>query len=232
MQNTLLSHLYLAGNYIGNHGLELLASGLMHNDRVMSLDISNNEITGIAGAKAIGFMLQNPQNHLRRLNISKNPLGNKGITTLASVFQSERISLNYLNLSSLGFTQAGAKPLYLCLRSCHFLKTLILDKNKLCGPSTNLLSVMLVGAASLSALSMNACTIRDEGFSSLCDGLERCHTLKSLSVSNNSISDASVKHLAKKFSVFNLALKHLDLSFNSITYKSGVQLMESLANNR
>jgi len=62
MPNTLLSHIYLAGNYIGNHGLEILAKGLMHNNRVMSLDVSNNEIAGTAGASAIGMILENSQN--------------------------------------------------------------------------------------------------------------------------------------------------------------------------
>jgi len=132
----------------------------------------------------------------------------------------------------MDFTHVGAKSLYLALRSCHYLKTLILDRNKLGGPSTSMLQVMLLGTASLTTLSMNSCKIRDEGFSSICDGLERTTTLKSLSLSNNSISDSSVKSLSKKFSIFSLPLKHLDLSHNSITYKSGVSLMESLASNR
>lgn len=48
--NTLLSHLYLAGNYIGNSGLNLLKDGLIGNLKVLDLDISNNEIRGKEGA--------------------------------------------------------------------------------------------------------------------------------------------------------------------------------------
>jgi hypothetical protein len=32
---------------MGNQGAELLTSGLHHNDRVLELDITNNDITGI-----------------------------------------------------------------------------------------------------------------------------------------------------------------------------------------
>lgn len=57
MPNTLLSHIYIAGNFIGNSGLKILANGLRSNDRVMSLDLTNNEISGLSGAKAIGLIL-------------------------------------------------------------------------------------------------------------------------------------------------------------------------------
>ena len=53
MPNTLLSHIYVAGNYIGNDGLKLLANGLKLNDRVMDIDLTNNDIQGSTGAEAI-----------------------------------------------------------------------------------------------------------------------------------------------------------------------------------
>jgi hypothetical protein len=43
----MLQHLYLAGNYMGNLGVELLAAGLHYNDRVVDLDLANNDISGI-----------------------------------------------------------------------------------------------------------------------------------------------------------------------------------------
>eukprot|EP00350_Pseudokeronopsis_sp_OXSARD2_P006675 CAMPEP_0170564122 /NCGR_PEP_ID=MMETSP0211-20121228/71153_1 /TAXON_ID=311385 /ORGANISM="Pseudokeronopsis sp., Strain OXSARD2" /LENGTH=63 /DNA_ID=CAMNT_0010883205 /DNA_START=40 /DNA_END=228 /DNA_ORIENTATION=- len=46
---TLLGHIYLASNYIGNKGLALLAEGLADNHRVVDLDLQNNEIQGKQG---------------------------------------------------------------------------------------------------------------------------------------------------------------------------------------
>jgi Ran GTPase-activating protein (RanGAP) involved in mRNA processing and transport len=52
MQFTMLSHIYIAGNFIGNKGIKILAEGLAHNDRVMALDLTNNDITS-EGAHSI-----------------------------------------------------------------------------------------------------------------------------------------------------------------------------------
>jgi Ran GTPase-activating protein (RanGAP) involved in mRNA processing and transport len=140
MPNTLLSHIYLAGNYIGNSGLETLANGLKQNDRVMSLGLANNEISGIAGANAIGIILSNRYNQIRRLDLSKNPLGNAGIERFSNILRNEKCNLHYLNLSRCEFNHLGARSLYICIKLCHGLKTLILDKNKLTGPSTVVLT--------------------------------------------------------------------------------------------
>lgn len=46
---TMLTHIKIGGNFIGNKGLKMLMEGLTFgngNERVMELDLSNNELTG------------------------------------------------------------------------------------------------------------------------------------------------------------------------------------------
>jgi Ran GTPase-activating protein (RanGAP) involved in mRNA processing and transport len=134
--HTLLSHIYLAGNYIGNAGAKDLAEGLSNNDRAMALDLTNNEIRGKAGAEQIYYILSREGNQLKRIVLSKNPFGNSGIEKISNALGSYQCRLHYLNLTDCDFNHIGAKSLYSAIRVCHYLKTLILDKNDLGGPST------------------------------------------------------------------------------------------------
>lgn len=43
----MLSHIHIAGNYVGNQGLRMLVDGMIGNDRVIDIDLSNNQIEGI-----------------------------------------------------------------------------------------------------------------------------------------------------------------------------------------
>ena len=78
---------------------------------------------------------------------------------------------------------------------------------------------------------MASCTIKDEGAIALFDGLERNTALKHLILTKNQLTDKAIAILSKKSLVIKLSLKYLDLSFNYITHKSGVTLMESLSTN-
>ena len=89
MPNTMLSHIYIAGNYIGNTGVQILAQGLQNNDRVMALDLSNNEISGMQGADGIFQILGNKNNKIKKLILAKNPIGNNGMERLASALRQE-----------------------------------------------------------------------------------------------------------------------------------------------
>eukprot|EP00347_Sterkiella_histriomuscorum_P009618 403340520 len=231
MPNTMLSFLYLAGNYIGNQGVQILASGLENNERIIALDLSNNEISGTQGADGLCQILQNKNNQIIKLILSKNPLGNNGIERFSWSLKQDHCKVKFLNLSKCEFTQVGARFLYLGVRVCHSIQTLILDKNRLDGASVTVLQQMLWVNSSLQNLSMASCNLKDEGMKSLCDGLERNTSIRSLILQNNQITDKSIINLAKLFGICKLAIKLLDLSYNYITHKSGIQLFENLANN-
>ena len=69
--------------------------------------------------------------------ISKNPLGNAGIEKLSEALRHESCRIHYLALKSCSFDQLGGKELFLAVKHSYFIKTLILDKNKLGGPGSS-----------------------------------------------------------------------------------------------
>lgn len=58
----MLSHIFLAGNYMGNSGVRMLAEGLRNNKKVMELDLTNNNIKGSEGAEAISEIISSEKN--------------------------------------------------------------------------------------------------------------------------------------------------------------------------
>ena len=106
----LIAHVYLAGNYMGNSGCQLLADGLRDNDRVCEFDLSNNDINGLEGAKALSqiFTIQpgstKKVNALKKINLMKNKLGDKGIELLSHSIKNSSFRVNFLNLSNCGIT--------------------------------------------------------------------------------------------------------------------------------
>lgn len=62
--NSLLAHIYLAGNYIGNSGIKDLEEGLRKNDKIIDIDVTNNDIRGNEGALNIAKILMRQGNQI------------------------------------------------------------------------------------------------------------------------------------------------------------------------
>ena len=72
-----LTILNVKGNFIGNKGVNSICMGLKNgpNQALLSLNLSNNNISAV-GAE---YLLQAiPKTKLKTLDISRNPLENKG----------------------------------------------------------------------------------------------------------------------------------------------------------
>ena len=68
----MLNHLYLAGNAIGNSGISMVSDALKENDRILDLDLTNNDITGSIGAEAIFEMIEASHNNIKKIMLCKN----------------------------------------------------------------------------------------------------------------------------------------------------------------
>lgn len=109
---------------------------MRNNHRVMDLDLTNNQIEGTIGAEILGEIITEQGNSLKKLNLRKNNLGNAGIDKFANVLKWDTCRIYHLNLGECGFNYIGAKSLYLSVRECHYIRTLILDRNNLEGPTS------------------------------------------------------------------------------------------------
>lgn len=85
MSNTTLT--YLSMNYcnIGAEGAISLAQGLMKNNKLLTLLLSNNDI-GDGGMRAFGEALSNYQFNVEHLDLSYNNITDKGALMFAKFF--------------------------------------------------------------------------------------------------------------------------------------------------
>lgn len=102
-RNQTLQILNISGTMIKNEGTRLLCAGLiaMQHKTLLSLDISDNEITHTACQALHDLLLDSC---LLRLNIAYNKLGLSGAEKLAAALFFSRSKLNYLNLSECSIT--------------------------------------------------------------------------------------------------------------------------------
>jgi Ran GTPase-activating protein (RanGAP) involved in mRNA processing and transport len=124
-QNSSLTTLNLAGNYIGDDGAKALSAALAQNSSLTTLNLTDNEI-GADGAQALGAALAQ-NSSLTTLNLSYNKIGDDAL--VAAVAQSS--SLTTLNLSCNEIGDNGAQALGAALAQNSSLTTLNLDYNEI-----------------------------------------------------------------------------------------------------
>jgi hypothetical protein len=183
-KNTSIKKIKLWANEIGDTGAMLLAS--IHT--VEEMDLAENKISE-EGAKVLANA------HLKKLIISGNPIGDKGIQ-----FFSDSKNLIELQACSCNITEVGSNII--------FEKNNILSKINL---SSNALGPQGIKALefnnTLEEVDLSYCDIGDEGMYCIANN----RTLRSLDLSNNNITDQSATILAE-----HLTLKILNLTQNEV----------------
>ncbi|OHT14529.1 hypothetical protein TRFO_15048 [Tritrichomonas foetus] len=146
-------------------------------------------------------------NSLKKINIGGNILGDESIYFLA-----ERLKTNSniveLYLSDVKITGEGVFKLCKCLEKHETIQILELSKNNLRNPiSMKSVSRLLARNHSLKTLSLNSCSINDEGCFYLSDGIIANDSLVSLYLSKNEIHLEGIKKLINallaNFSILN-----------------------------
>lgn len=93
-----IRHVNLSHNKLGNVGARRAARIFGKNKRVLTMDLSNNQI-GYEGARCLSMVLSDPGCHLKHLDISLNLISDKALTVMLSdMSQNEHIES--LNVSS------------------------------------------------------------------------------------------------------------------------------------
>lgn len=119
----------------------LCSLNLCHND------ISSEGVEKIYGALKVAGIL--------RLNLSKNPLKNKGAKIIGDILiKGSNIFLDELNIAECEITFPGAQFIYTAIRKANSIKVLILDGNKLNAETMVNLSNAILWNNTLEKLSM------------------------------------------------------------------------------
>ena len=128
-KNRFLSFLNLSGNRVGDKGIQLMLAAIAKGNTMISLDISQNYITGDS-ADAISFCLTECR-PLKRLNLWGNNLGNSCIEKMSNAFTQKSCFVEDLNLRQTGISSMGFRHIFKkMIDGSHHLVKLNLDDNE------------------------------------------------------------------------------------------------------
>lgn len=166
----------LSANDITHFGVDFLVTEGLCSNRPVSPNQKHNEyVLAFTGFDEPGKALDDPipENGLKHLDLSLNPIGNAGIEILSTFIKSRFNTLLKLNVSDCKIKTKGAVTLFLAIARQTFLQELDLSKNDIgISSSTNRTYVnhhpsMLCAALeaglplSLTALNLDMCTLCD-----------------------------------------------------------------------
>lgn len=128
-QLSTIKRLYLAGNRIGDRGVECLATVLQDNKALHTLDLTWNKMIGDAGVVALAKGLE-MNTSLKKLGLGGNQISNLGASYLAKALH-KNTTLKHLRLESNYIGFGGVQLLIEMLRVNTTLQTLDLVGNQL-----------------------------------------------------------------------------------------------------
>ena len=105
-----------------------MLGGLVGNENLVSLNVSNNELTHAIVTQLVQFV---ESSQLQELRIANNKLGSKGVEELVSVFKNDSTRIATLDLSFTDMNSAAAARLFASLKGYPSLLNLSVEGNQL-----------------------------------------------------------------------------------------------------
>ncbi|XP_069036283.1 NACHT, LRR and PYD domains-containing protein 12-like [Lepisosteus oculatus] len=143
--------------------------------------------------------LQSQYSSLRKLNLSKNNLGDSGVKLLSAALRDPNCKLTTLWMSKCGLTERCCEDLASVLQSQHsILRDLFLSDNNLGDSGLKLLSAALRDPnCKLTGLWMWSCKLTESCCEDLASALQSQHSsLRELELGYNNLGDSGVKLLS------------------------------------
>ena len=133
----------------------------------------------------------NQSTTLARINLARNPLGDIGLASLASL---PWLRLSHLDLRACGLAAEGINSLSEAAESGGLNALCMIDlSNNALGPGSGVgLARLLGGSPALGELKLSSCNLGDEGVMCLAEGLALHRgNLHTLNISDNGFGDMS-----------------------------------------
>ena len=195
------------------------------------VDLSDNYL-GINTVKCLGNILYN-FDRISRLNLSKNYLGDKGIAIIINSLKNS-ISLIYLNIASNNITCKGGEFIFRKMIYQQSLLDLNIStiegsiRNRLTSIGVKDIELYLKNNHLIEILNLSGNSIKNEGFISLCKGLNHNNSLTSLKISHNEIGEKGIILGLKCIQNLVIKLTILDISKNKIMNEGLIKLTDKL----
>ncbi len=221
--------LSLSSSSIGDQGSKFLARGLSkcsHSQSKISVYLRNNDIHE-EGIHHIAEVIDNTS-LISALDLSSNPIGNSGFSTLLST----NTSLKNLNLSICSLSLDDHRAIPRLLSTNTTLEHLNLSSNPIGNRGLSTLCDALSTNTSLKNLNLSICSLSLDDHGAIPRLLSINTTLEHLDLSSNFIGNTELKNICESLST-NTSLKSLDLTNCSLTISddNGAALYQLLNTN-
>ncbi|XP_062299577.1 ribonuclease inhibitor-like [Scomber scombrus] len=226
-----LTHLDLNNNILSDSSVKLLSAGLESPDcRLKTLILTDCGLSETDCEVVTSAVKSNP--HLTELHLRLNNLSDSSEKLLSAVQESPHCRLKTLILIGCGLSETHCEVLASALKSNPHLTHLDLSYNILSDSSVKLLSAGLESPnCRLKTLELSDCGLSETHCEVLASALKSNPHLTDLDLSNNKLSDSSVKLLSAGLESPNCRLKTLTLFRCSLTKISCYYLASALKSN-
>ena len=213
---------------LGQEGLNILWNALSSNHTLTALKLVGLGIDALQAAQLASHVAMNGT--LVELNISHNPISDRGLMPLATALRVQK-NLQALNLTGItGVTAQGLNYLIIAIKLIE-LKYLILDQIPFTIESVFALKDLLEQSPPLEMLSLAQTGLKDTDGTFLAQALKTNKNLTILNLSNNKLSNHCLKTLAKSL-INHPTLRELHLEGNPISHRGLEALITLLETGR
>ena len=220
--------LKMAHRGIGYKSMKAIASSLMTNRNIVSVDFTDNNLHDIGIILVAKIFRQNWC--IQKLVLANNHITHKGLSVLLRALESHR-SLIYLNVSNNLITDTSAEIIKDFLVYNDFVKEFNLSGNQLCSQSSSLIREGIEYNSTLEILNLSWNHIRCDGATEISKGFMKNISIKKLSLAWNGFADENCIHMGKALSV-NDEIEDIDLSHNRIGDLGAAELGKGLLYNK
>ena len=220
--------LKMAHRGIGYKSMKAIASSLMTNRNIVSVDFTDNNLHDIGIILVAKIFRQNWC--IQKLVLANNHITHKGLSVLLRALESNR-SLIYLNVSNNLITDTSAEIIKDFLVYNDFVKEFNLSGNQLCSQSSSLIREGIEYNSTLEILNLSWNHIRCDGATEISKGFMKNISIKKLSLAWNGFTDENCIHMGKALSV-NDEIEEIDLSHNRIGDLGAAELGKGLLYNK
>ena len=221
-KNLFVESLNICGNSIKDEGFILLCKGLENNQRLLNLNIANNDIHSKGIKQGLSLITTTK---LYFLNISNNPILDEGLICLTENLKHFQ-NLHKLNISNCSFEFKGFQFLLNVLQYTKRIEYLNVSGNKLKNRMFELVRPCF-STFGVRYLNMSKCSLGNESTYVLGECISSNETIKNLNISENKISDAGFKSFVNLFQSNNV-MESFDASVNFISDLTAKDFIKNL----
>lgn len=222
-----LSELILSSNHLTDEIAPYFADFIQSNSKLTILDLSGNNLTH-RFTSSISTSFANRTCYLQELNLSRNPLGSRGISALAHGIGSNT-SLRRLDISACKIQHSGFAEFCTELVNNTSLESLIIHHNQIRDDGAKHLAEVIRIHPILNEIDMELCEISDKGAAEIFEAVTNSVSLEKLSIKNNLIHDGFC--IQKAISA-NQNIRFLNIEYNDIEFKMYSEIQRTVAQNK